>query len=43
MKFMIHMDYRKADKVCLITYPSGPEHQSSNSLRYADAQEAISG
>lgn len=33
MKFMIHMDNRQADKVCLITYPSGPEHQSSNSQR----------
>lgn len=42
MKFMIHMDNRQADKVCLITYPFGPEHQSSNSLMYADAQEAMS-
>ncbi len=42
MKFMIHMDNRQADKVCLITYPSGPEHERSNSLRYADAQEGMS-
>ena len=26
MKFMIHMDTRQADKVCLITHPSGPQH-----------------
>lgn len=42
MKFMIHMDNRQADNVCLITYPFGPEHQSSNSLMYTDAQEAMS-
>lgn len=41
MKFMIHMDNRQADKVCLITNSSGPEHQSSNSLRDADAQDAM--
>lgn len=40
MKFMIHMDNRQADKVCLITYPAGPEHQSSSSPKRADAQEA---
>lgn len=42
MKFMIHMDNRQADNVCLINYPTGPEHHSGNSLRYAEAQEAMS-
>lgn len=41
MKFMIHMDNRQADNVCLITYPSGPERQSSNSPRCADTQEVM--
>lgn len=42
MKFMIHMDNRKADKVCLITDSSGPEHQSNTSLRYADTHGVMS-
>lgn len=41
MKFMIHMDNRRADKVFLITCPSGSEHQSSNYPRYADAWEVM--
>lgn len=33
MKFMIHMDNRQADKVCLITCPSGSEKQKLSKVR----------